>query len=154
MCRQLSLKKFLLVICKLFRLFVNTFTASHKFSLLNRDKLRQPIQTQLSKKETLIADVFRKLRIPKNVVRKMSTKYRFRGLFDKQHGKWDQTVLTSDWHHFYHIYWLLWRQLSSKKSLLVISKILGTFLNTLTACHKYSLLSTDNLTIQFRWNYL
>ena len=58
MCRQLSLKKFLLVICKLFRLFVNTFTASHKFSLLNRDKLRQPIQTQLSKKQKALSYIF------------------------------------------------------------------------------------------------
>ena len=69
------------------------FVAGHKFSLLNRDKLTQPIQMQLSKKQkafsnvflhfwrvdnilntftkkvTLIADVFPKLRIPKNVVR-------------------------------------------------------------------------------------
>ena len=43
------------------------------------------------KKVTLIADVFSKLRIPKKDVRYMSKKSRFRGPFDKQHGKWDQT---------------------------------------------------------------
>ena len=43
-------KKSLLVICKIFGLFVNTLTLSHKFSLLNRDKLTQQIQLQLSKK--------------------------------------------------------------------------------------------------------
>ena len=93
MGRQLSWKKSFLIICKILRLFVNTLTAGHKFSLLNRDKLTQPIQMQLSKKQkafsnvflhfwrvdnilntftkkvTLIADVFPKLRIPKNVVR-------------------------------------------------------------------------------------
>ena len=40
--------------------------------------------------------MFRKLRIPKNVVKEMSKKSCFRGPFDKQHGKWDQTVLKSE----------------------------------------------------------
>ena len=40
----------------------------------------------------------------------------------------------------------MWRQLSLKKSLLVIWKILGLFVNTLTAYNKYSLLKRDNLT--------
>ena len=35
----------------MFGLFVNTLTADDKCSLLNRDKLTQPIQRQLSKKE-------------------------------------------------------------------------------------------------------
>ena len=41
---------------------------------------------------TLIADVFRKLRTPKIVVKKMSEKWRFRGPFDNQHGKEAQTL--------------------------------------------------------------
>ena len=36
---------------------------------------------------TLIADIFPKLRVPKNVVRSMSKKSRFKGPFDMQHGK-------------------------------------------------------------------
>ena len=36
--------------------------------------------------------------------------------------------------------------MSWKKSLLVICKILGLFINTLTADDKYSLLNRDNLT--------
>ena len=36
---------------------------------------------------TLIADLFAKLRTPKNVVRYLSKKSRFKGPFDKQHGK-------------------------------------------------------------------
>ena len=75
------------------RTFREHFVAGHKFSLLNRDKLTRPIQMQLcknkkafsqlcsaflkfrysfqqfQKKMTLIADVFPKLMIPKNVVR-------------------------------------------------------------------------------------
>ena len=45
---------------------------------------------------TLIADVFSKLQIPKNGVRSMSNKSRFRGPFKNQHGKWDQRVLKSE----------------------------------------------------------
>ena len=49
-------KKCLLVICKIFWLFVNTLTTGHKFSLLNRDKLTQPIQMQLSKKQNAFSE--------------------------------------------------------------------------------------------------
>ena len=42
---------------------------------------------------TLIADLFPKLRTPKQVLRYMSKKSRFKGPFDKQHGKRDQTLL-------------------------------------------------------------
>ena len=76
----------------------------------------------------------------------MFKKSRFRRPFHKQHGKWDQTLLKCKLHHFYHIYWSLWRQLSSKKSLLGIGKILGLYFNTLTDGHKHSVLNRDNLT--------
>ena len=45
---------------------------------------------------TVIANIFGKLRIPKNVNREMFKKWRFREPFDKQHGKWDQTELKSE----------------------------------------------------------
>ena len=38
-----------------------------------------------------IAYVFPKLRMSKDVVRKMSKKSRFRGSLDRQHGKWAKT---------------------------------------------------------------
>ena len=81
------------MICKVLRMFVNIFTADYKYCLLNRDNLREPIQTELSKKQktfsqfvaaflkyrlnfeqflrkmTFITDVFPKLRTPKNVVK-------------------------------------------------------------------------------------
>ena len=52
---------------------------------------------------TLIADLFPKLCTPKNVVRYMSKKSRFKSQFDKQLGKWVQTLLQSERQHRYHI---------------------------------------------------
>ena len=94
----------------------------------------------------LIADVFPKLRTQKNLVRSMPKKSRFKGSFKKQHGKCAQTLLKFAWQNLYHIYWLLWRQLTFKKFLLVICKISRLFPNTLSADGKYSLLNRDNLT--------
>ena len=100
----------------------------------------------LKKKMTLIAEVFPKLRSPKNNVRSMSIKSRFKGSFKKQHGKCAQTLLKFAWQNLYHIYWSLSRQLTFKKFLLVICKISRLFPNTLSADGKYSLLNTDSLT--------
>ena len=102
-------------------MFVNILTGDDKYSLLNRDNLKQPIQMQLSqkqrafchvffaylkstlifknfqkKKDVLIADVFPILETPKNVVRYMSEKSRFRGPFEREHGKRAQTLLQSE----------------------------------------------------------
>ena len=102
-------------------------TADDQYALLNRDNLTQAIQKQLSqkrtafsqtflkfskstlnfenykKKITLIADLFAKLRTPKKVVRYLSKKSRFKGPFDRQHGKRVQTLLRSGSQHRYHI---------------------------------------------------
>ena len=42
----------------------------------------------------------------------MSKKPRFRGPFDKEHGKRAETLLKSEQEHVYHIYWSLWTELS------------------------------------------
>ena len=55
---QLSWEKYLLVICKLLGLFVNTFTSNVKYSLLNRDNLKQQIQMHLSKKKNFFSIFF------------------------------------------------------------------------------------------------
>ena len=52
---------------------------------------------------TLIADLFAKLRTPRNVVRYKSKKSRFKEPFDRQHGKRCQTLLRSEPHRCYHI---------------------------------------------------
>ena len=98
------------------------------------------------KKMSLIADVFPKLRTPKNMVISMSKMSRFKGSFGKQHGKRAQKLVKFPWLHLYHIYWSLLMQLSYKKSLLVICKISRLFINTLTTDGKYSLFKRDNLT--------
>ena len=95
---------------------------------------------------TLIGDVFPKLQTPKNLVRFMPKKSRFKGSFEKQHGKWSQILLKCQGRLLYHICRSLWRQLSYEKSLLVICKISRLFPNTLTADGKYSLLNRDSLT--------
>ena len=52
---------------------------------------------------SFIADLFAKLRTPKNVVRYMSKKSSLKGRFDRQHGKRVQTLLQSEPQHGYHI---------------------------------------------------
>ena len=92
-------------------------TADDKYSPPNRDNLTQPIPTHLShkqkafsefflpfskftlnfehlqKKTTFIADLFPKLRTPKNLVGYISKKFRFKGPFDREHGKRVQTLV-------------------------------------------------------------
>ena len=52
---------------------------------------------------TLIPDLFPRLRNPKNLLRYVSKKSRFKGPFEWQHGKRVQTLLRSDPQHRYHI---------------------------------------------------
>ena len=53
---------------------------------------------------TFIADVFPIWKTPKNVVRYMSEKSLFRGMFNSQRDKPAQTVLQYERQHRYHIY--------------------------------------------------
>ena len=53
--KAIELEKSLLVIGKFLRLFLNTLTADHKYSLLNRDNLRQPTQIELSQKQKTLS---------------------------------------------------------------------------------------------------
>ena len=53
---------------------------------------------------TLIADVFREIPAPKNMVKEMTKKPCFRGPFDKQRGKWVETLLQFEWQNLYNIY--------------------------------------------------
>ena len=50
------------------------------------------------------ADVFRDIPPPKKMVREMSKKPCFRGPLDRQHGKWAETLLQSEWRNFCNIY--------------------------------------------------
>ena len=46
------------MLCKVLRLFANTFTVDYKYSLLSRDSLTQPIQMHLSKKQNNFTNFF------------------------------------------------------------------------------------------------
>ena len=46
------------MINKILRLFVNTFTVHENHYLLNRDKLKEPIQAQLSQKLKAFSEFF------------------------------------------------------------------------------------------------
>ena len=63
----------------------------------------------------------------------MSKKSRFRGPFEKQHGKFPEVLFKSASQHLYHFQWSLPSQLRWKKSLLLTRKILGLLVNTLAA---------------------
>ena len=52
------MEKFLLVICKILELFVNTLTTDDKYSLLKKDNLTQTIQMQLSEKQKTFSEFF------------------------------------------------------------------------------------------------
>ena len=150
-------------------LFVKTLNADLKYYLLITENLKKPIQMQLCQKQrfsaqfvavflksrlnfqgfqqkvTLIANLFLKLPTPKNVFKQMSKNSRFRGTFNKQHGKGDQKMLKSERHQFYNIHGSLWRQVSWKKSLLVICKVLTMFAIILNVDGKCFFLNRDNL---------
>ena len=74
----------------------------------------------------------------------------FRGCIDKQHGKCAQALLKSASRHLDHLRWSRPSQLSVRKSLLLICKILGMFVKTLAADENYLVLHRDNLTIQIK----
>ena len=48
----------MLVLCKILRLFVNTLPLDGKYSLLNGEKLTQPLQIQLCQKEKSFSQFF------------------------------------------------------------------------------------------------
>ena len=99
----------------------------------------------LEKKMSLIAYLFLRLRPAKIVVRYMCKKSRFRLPFQKEHGKLVSTLFKFERKHLYHIYCSTGRELSCKKSLLVIWQSLRRFVNVISAVDKCSLPNRDNL---------
>ena len=99
----------------------------------------------LGKKMTLIAYLFLRLRPAKIVVRYMCKKSGFRLPFQKQHGKLVSTLFKFERQHLSHIYCSTGRELSCKKSLLVIWESLRRFVNTISAVDKCFLPNRDNL---------
>ena len=69
----------------------------------------------------------------------MNRKTRIRTLINSQHVKGSETLLKSARQYFCHIFWSLWKKISSKNSVLVVSEILRLFVNILTPNDKRSL---------------
>ena len=76
----------------------------------------------------------------------MSKKSRFRGCFDRNMVNVSKHCSNPS-QYLYHIHWSLATKLSSKKSLLLTSEILGLLGNTLATDKKYPVLNRDNLMI-------
>ena len=97
------------------------------------------------KKMTLIAFLFLRLRPGKIVVRYVCKKSHFRLPFQKEHDKLVSNLFKFEWQHLHHIYLSTGRQLSCKKSLLVIAESFRLSVNTMNAVDKCSLPSRGNL---------
>ena len=95
---------------------------------------------------TRVADVFPKLRTQKSMVRSMPKKCHLGASVQKQHDKCAHILFKFEGMLLYHINLSLGRQLSYRKSLLIIWEISRLFPSTLSADGKYSLLDRDNLT--------
>ena len=69
----------------------------------------------------------------------MPKKPRVRTLMESQHVKGSETRLKSARQYFCQIFWSLWKEISSKNSVLVVSEILRLFFNIFTPDYKYCL---------------
>ena len=96
------------------------------------------------KKMIAIANVFPKLQTAKDLIKKLSTKCRFRTSFKSQNVNECQTLVKSAWEHFYHIFGSLRREMAWKVSSLLKFEILVVFVNTLTADDKYLVWDCEN----------
>ena len=65
--------------------------------------------------------------------------HRVRTLMDSQYFKGSETQLKSSQQFFCHIFWALWKKISSKISFLEVSEIFRPFIKILTPDDKYSL---------------
>ena len=99
--------------------------------------------------------LFLKLKTAKIGVILMPKKPRVITLIDRQHVKGSETLHESPPQFFCHIFWWLWKEISSKNSLLVVSVILRLFVNILSPDNKYSLsVKTSFYGNGFGCNYL
>ena len=92
----------------------------------------------LKKKTSFLALTFQKVFTLRNVVTAMLESSSFITPFESQRFHASQTLLKPILQHFYSNFPLIYHILSWETSLLVRSKILGLFCNTLTADHMYS----------------
>ena len=92
----------------------------------------------------VIANVFPKLQTVKNFVRPFCKKRRFGTRSYSQDVEVCQVLAKSPLEHFYHVFSSFGENLIGKISPLVLGKILGVFLNTLTSDDKYPVEDSEN----------
>ena len=97
------------------------------------------------KKKIVIANVFPKLTTVQGLVTPLTIQRRLKTSFDSQHVKRFHTLVKSWWEHFYHIFSSLWEEIIWKTSPWLKFGIIGLFLNTWTADHKYPVPDCENL---------
>ena len=97
------------------------------------------------KKKIVIANVLAKLTTVQGLVTPLTIQRRLKTSFDSQHVKRFHTLVKSWWEHFYHIFSSLWEEIIWKTSPWLKFGIIGLFLNTWTADHKYPVPDCENL---------
>ena len=93
----------------------------------------------------VIAKVILKLQTVKDFVRPFCKKHRFGTRSYSQNVKVCQVLAKSPWESFYHVFSSFWGKLIWKLFPLVLGKILGVFVKTLTADGKYPVQYCENL---------
>ena len=102
-------------------------------------------ETFPKKKKIVIANVFPKVATVQGLVTPLTIQRGLKSSFDSQHVKRFQTLVKSLWEHFYHISSSLWGEIIRKTSPWRKFGIMGLFLNTWTADHKYPVPDCENL---------
>ena len=98
-----------------------------------------------NKKKIVIGNVFPKLANVQGLVTPLTIQRRLKTSFDSQHVKRFQTLIKSSCEHFYHIFSSLWGEIIWKTSPWLNFEIIGLFVNTWAADHKYPFPDCANL---------
>ena len=130
--RNLICKIFPLVICEILGLLGSILIANDKYPVWDCENLLTPVKMQLCSKQKNFSDffvpfleialnfehfekmmiviptLFRNLMTFKDFVWPVSKKHRFRTLFEGQHVKGTQILVTCVWEDFHHIFSSLW----------------------------------------------
>ena len=78
-----------------------------------------------------------------------------RTLVGSQHVKVSETVFKISWLDFWHFFWAPRKKFSSRNCILIVSEILGLFINILIPHDKYSLsVKVSGYCNQFKCNFL
>ena len=98
-----------------------------------------------NKKTIVIGNVFAKIATVQGLVTPPTIQRRLKPSFDSQHVKRFQTLIKSSCEHFYHIFSSLWGEIIWKTSPWLNFEIIGLFVNTWAADHKYPFPDCANL---------